>query len=321
VIPGRGHYLFVGSAYSLANYGGAGAAAGDQLMTEDIESDFNVGIFSTTSLLELSTMTRLDAVGFATHTGAACELLREGTTLTPLNGSTLQYSYFRDECGKGGNPLTFGSCPTGGFTKDSNVNGDDFVFADTTGTVTPAGQRLGAPGPQNLGSPRLGQFAPAVLLDATQPATVAPNRLRDQTPQLPNAMNGTLSIRRRFQNTTGAPVTRLRLRIVDISALAFSGSVADVRALNSPQITVSGVLDAATCLASTGSAATPCTVTVQGTTVETPPAQPLGGALNSSLTITLGTPLAPGESINFQVLLGVRQTGAFKLLFNVEALP
>src|SRR6185436_4177912 len=31
VIPARGHYLFVGSAYSLADYGGSGAAAGDQV--------------------------------------------------------------------------------------------------------------------------------------------------------------------------------------------------------------------------------------------------------------------------------------------------
>ncbi len=32
---------------------------------------------------------------------------------------------------------------------------NDFIFVDTAGTATPAGQRLGAPGPQNLASPRL----------------------------------------------------------------------------------------------------------------------------------------------------------------------
>ena len=32
-IPARGHYLFVGSQYSLANYGGTGAAAGDAPLT------------------------------------------------------------------------------------------------------------------------------------------------------------------------------------------------------------------------------------------------------------------------------------------------
>src|SRR5262249_17247195 len=154
-----------------------------------------------------------------------------------------EYSYFRDECGKKGNPATFGPCPTGGFVKDSNVNNDDFIFADTRGTVTPAGQRLGAPGPQNLGSPRLNLLIPALLLDNTKGSTASPNRVRDMTPQLPNAMNGTLSIRRRFVNNTGAPVTRLRFRIVDISNLAFSGGVADLRALNSTNITVTGVQD------------------------------------------------------------------------------
>jgi len=324
VIPGRGHFLFVGSAYSLANYGGAGAAAGDQALSQDIESDANVGIFSMASALELSTVTRLDGVGFGGNTGGLCELLHEGTTLTPLNGSALQYSYFRDECGKKGNPATLGACPTGGATKDSNVNADDFVFVDTTGTVTPAGQRLGAPGPQNLGSPRLNALMVSSSLDSTKASSVSPNRLRDLTPQLPNALNGTLSMRLRLQNNTGAPVTRLRLRIMDMSALPFTAGIADVRALTSPTITVTGVSDPATCLASTGSAATPCSVTVVGTTLETPPAQTLGGALNTSMsvaTITLATPLAPGASVNFQVVLGVQQSGSFKFFFNVEALP
>jgi hypothetical protein len=324
VLPGRGHYLFVGSAYSLANYGGSGVAAGDQALGQDVENDASVGIFSTASPLELSAMTRLDAVGFGGNTGGLCELLHEGTTLTPLSGSALQYSYVRDECGKKGNPTTFGACPTGGATKDSNVNADDFMFVDTTGTVTPAGQRLGAPGPQNLASPRLNASILVSSLDSTKGSSVAPNRLRDLTPQLPNALNGTLSMRLRVQNNTGAPVTRLRLRIMDMSALPFTAGIADVRALTSMTITVGGVTDPATCLASTGSAATPCSVTVVGTTLETPPAQPLGGALNSSMsiaTITLATPLAPGASVNFQVVLGVQQSGSFKFFFNVEALP
>jgi hypothetical protein len=37
--------------------------------------------------------------------------------------------------------------------------------------------------------------------------------------------------------------------------------------------------------------------------------------------ITLGTPLAPGASLNLQLLLGVQQTGSFKFFFNIEALP
>jgi len=181
---------------------------------------------------------------------------------------------------------------------------------------------LGAPGPQNLGSPRLNLVISALLLDATKGAPAVPNRVRDFS-VVPNGAQGTLSIRRRFVNNTGAPVTRLRFRIVDISALT-TGGIADLRALTSTNLTVTGVADSATCLATGTPSTVPCQVTVQGTTLETPPAQPLGGALNSSLTtgtITLGTPLAPGASINLQLLLGVQATGSFKFFFNVEALP
>jgi hypothetical protein len=321
IIPARGHFLFVGSAYSLANYGGSGAAAGDQTLSSDIESDRNVGIFNTASLANLSSVTRLDAVGFGNNTGGTCDLLREGTTLTPLSGSVLQYSYVRDECGKKGNPATFGPCPTNGFVKDSNINNDDFIFVDTSAAVTVAGQRLGAPGPQNSGSPRQSSTISTLLLDSNFGGPAPPNRVRDLTP-VTNGANGTLSVRRRFVNNTGAPVTRLRFRIVDISSIMVPGGIADIRALTSTNLTVNGITDNGTCTAAGQS--TPCTVTVLGTTLETPPAQALGGAHNSSMsagTITLGTPLAPGASLNLQFLLGVQQTGSFKFFFNIEALP
>src|SRR5687768_2780245 len=323
-IPARGHYLFVGSAYSLANYGGTGSAAGDATLTGDLGDGDNFALFNTTSVAGLSSISRLDAIGFGTNVGGICDLLREGTTLTPLLASVLEYSYFRDECGKKGNPSQFGACPTGGFVMDSNVNNNDFIFADTQATLTPAGQRLGAPGPQNLGSPRLNLSILTLLLDNTKGSSASPNRLRDTSAIGPNAATGTMSITRRFVNNSGAPVTRLRFRVVDISAFPVSNPVADLRVLSSTAITVTGIQDSATCLASNGSAATPCTVTVQGTTLETPPAQPLGGAINSSLnagTIVLATPLAPGASINLQFLLGVQSTGSFKFFFNIEALP
>jgi hypothetical protein len=321
-IPARGHYLFVGSAYSLANYGGSGAAAGDQTMLQDIENDRNVAIFKTGSVGSISSANRLDAVGFGANVGATCDLFREGNTLTPTSGTTLEHSYFRDECGKKGNPSTFGNCPTGGMTADSNVNSDDFIFADTNATATVMGRRLGAPGPQNLGSPRFTLDVVTFLLDSTKGAAGNPNRVRDTTAIGPNAATGTMSIRRRFQNNTGAPVTRLRIRVVDISTTFIaSGGVADLRLLSSGD-TTDTVGDPATC--SAASLSTPCTVTIRGTTLETPPAQPLGGGFNASATtsvITLAQPLAPGASINLQFLLGVQTTGSFKFFFNVEALP
>src|SRR5262249_12290687 len=161
--------------------------------SSDIENDRNVAIFSTASVAGIGSASRFDAVGFGSNTGGICDLFREGTTLTPLSGSVLEYSYFRDECGKKGNPGMFGPCPTGGFVADSNNNSNDFIFADTQGTATPAGQRLGAPAPQNLGSPRLNLLIPPLLLDATIGAAASPNRGRDASAVGPNAANGTLS--------------------------------------------------------------------------------------------------------------------------------
>jgi len=326
VIPARGHYLFIGSAYSLANYGGSGAAAGDQLLAQDIEDDRNIALFNTTSLLNLSTLTRLDAVGFGANTGAVCDLFREGGTLTSLGGSTLEYSYFRDECGKEGNPATFGPCPTGGFVADTQVNNKDFVFADTAGTNTPAGRRLGAPGPQNSGAPRLNLSIATLLLDASKGSTADPNRVRDMMP-VTNGANGTLLVRRRFVNNTGAPVTKLRFRIVDFSTFPdpmMQQGIADLRALDAVTVTVNGVQDSATCAATGTPNTKPCSVTVFGTTLEQPPTQSVGGGLNSSFsagTITLPNPLASGASVNLQFRLGVQTPGTFKFFFNIEALP
>jgi hypothetical protein len=319
VIPARGHYLFVGSAYSLGDYGGTGAAAGNLTLSSDIEDDRNVAIFNTSSVASLSSVTRLDAAGFGTNTGGTCDLLREGTTLAPMSGSTLQYSFVRDECGKKGNPAVFGVCPTGGAVIDTNVNGDDFIFVDTSAASTVAGQRLGAPGPQNLASP-LNRNATILhlLLDSNIGAPTAPNRVRDLTP-VTNGANGTMSVRRRFVNNTGAPITRLRFRIVDFSTISVPGGIADLRALTSTNVVVSGITDNGTCTAAGQS--TPCTITVQGTTLETPPAQAIGGGHNSTFTVNLGTPLAAGASVNVQFLLGVQQTGSFKFFFNIEALP
>src|SRR5207244_7558653 len=85
-----------------------------------------------------------------------------------------------------------------------------------------------------------------------------------------------------------------------------------------------GVLDPATCSSTGTPVTTPCQVTAHGTTLEAPPNQPNGGGLNSTLasgTVTIGTPLANGASLDVQFLLGVQQTGTFRFLIIIEALP
>jgi hypothetical protein len=311
VIPARGHYLLVGAAYALGAY-----AAGDQTLTADIEDDHNVAVFSTADVTKLSTDTRLDAVGFGTNVNSGgsangvCDLLREGATLPGAQGSAADYSYFRN--------LSTGR------PADTNDNASDFQFADTQATLVNGQQRLGAPGPENKTSPiNRGSTIKASLLDANVSSSNPPNRLRDGT-VVTNGPSGTITLRRRFTNNTGANVTRLRFRVVQMTTdpLPASGT-ADLRLLTSATVTQSGVTDATTCSAS-AAGAPPCTVTVQGLTLDSTPAQTKGGGYNSTVlagTITAAAPLAPSASINVQFTLGVVQTGSFSFFVIVEALP
>ncbi len=319
VIPNKGHYLCTNSvAYSLS-----GNATGNATYTTDIPDNAGIALFNTSVAANFTLANRLDAVG---STSEANTLYKEGTGYPALTPFSIDYAFVRDECGKSGSITTFGACPSGGNYVDTNNNATDFYFVDTNGTSAGAGQRLGAPGPQNLASPieRNSSFA-FLLLDSTIPATNPPNRVRDFTSDpANNSTFGTIELRRRVVNNTGGAVTRLRYRVIDITTFPAPSGIADLRTRTSSLVVVSGINDAATCLASNGVATTPCTVNVQGTTLEQPPSQPNGGAFNSTFssgTVTLGTPLANGASINIRLLFGIQQTGSFKVFLNIEALP
>jgi hypothetical protein len=153
------------------------------------------------------------------------------------------------------------------------------------------------------------------LIDPAAGVGNSPNRVRDFTPGPSQTSNsGTLDIRRKFTNNTGASVTRLRFRIVDITTLNSpgytpGGSQADIRAIDSSDFMIT---------TSRG------TLTVRGTLVEQPAplTQPNGGGLNSTLTVAIpGGQLMPGAPIDVQLLVGVQQLGSFRFFINVEALP
>lgn len=329
VIPGRGHYLCANSiGYSYANYpAGSGTATPDATYTTGIPLNQGIALFNTATPANFSLATRLDAVGSNLEVNT---LYREGAGYAPIAIMATDHSFVRDMCGKAGSTTATGRCTQAGFPKDTNDNAADFIFVDTNGTLSAAGQRLGAPGPENLSSPiQRNSTMPGFLLDATTGSGAAPNRVRDFTPGSPATSTlGTLDIRRRIVNNTGAPVTRLRFRVIDISTFPVPPGFADLRAITSGDIVVSSVNDAGTCGAVQVPPAAPptppCTVTVRGTLLEIPPNQPNGGGFNSSLSagaVTLATPLAPGQSINVRFLLGVQQTGTFKFIVNIEALP
>lgn len=321
VIPNRGHYLCVNSVgYSLGSYpaGNGTTATGDATYTTDIPDNAGIALFNN-NVGDYDLGTVLDAVG---STSEANPTYKEGTGYTALTPFSIDYGFYRDNCGKGGSITTGGAC-TISTPADTDDNAADLIFVDTNGTSAGAGQRLGAPAPQNLSSPvqRNSVFGVA-LLDATAGSASPPNRVRDFTrPTTVDATFGTLDIRRRFVNNTGANVTQLRFRVIDITTFPAPSGFADLRPRPSTSVVVSDINDSATCTAA--GLATPCSVTVEGTTLEEPPSQPNGGGFNSSMsvgTITLGTPLANGASINLRFLLGIQQTGAFRFYVNIEAL-
>ncbi|HEX8337656.1 MAG TPA: Calx-beta domain-containing protein, partial [Pyrinomonadaceae bacterium] len=307
VIPARGNYLFTGSGYSLAGYaaGNGTTATGDAALTADVENDGNVGLFTVANLANVSSVNRYDAVGFGAHTGGNCDLLREGNTLTPNPGFSVDYSFVRKV--------------EKGQTVDTTDNAADFIVVDTNGTSIGGQQRLGAPGPENLSAPRgpVPCGAPAGsakfgrdLIDPTVGAGVSPNVARDQTSDAANNSTfGTLDFRRTFTNNTGGAVTRLRFRVTNLSTFPAAAGTADLRARPSSNVVVT-------------TAGGP--KAVLGTTLEQTPSQPNGGGLNSTLsagTVTLATPLAPGASVNLRFLFGVQQTGDYDIGVVLESLP
>ena len=291
VIPARGHYLGTNSvAYSLSGY-----ATGDATFATDIPDNAGIALFNTSVAGNFTLANRLDAVG---STSEANTVYKEGTGYSALTPFSIDYTFFRRN--------------NTGLPVDTDNNTNDFKFEDTNGTSAGAGQSLGAPGPENLASPvTFGGGIVVTVADVTLPSSAAPNFVRDFT-SIPaqNSTFGQMDFRLKITNNTGAPVTRLRLRITDLTTFPSPSGIADLRPITcaSTSINVTGV----------------GAVTAQGTTLEQPPSQPNGGGINSSLgisTISLGTPLGVGATSYIRIIMGIQQTGTIKTDYLLEALP
>ncbi|HEX8180914.1 MAG TPA: Calx-beta domain-containing protein [Pyrinomonadaceae bacterium] len=292
VIPARGHFLGVNSnGFSLTT-----AAPGGTPYTANVADDAGVAVFASADPTTYNNAAPLDSVGF---TPVADPRFREGLGLQPAAGITnnAEFSFVRK--------LTTGT------PQDSGDNAEDFALvAPDPALVTSGTAQLGAPGPEDTSAPRQqNALIKASLIEPNALSTDSPNRVRDLT-QVPNGQSGTLAIRRRFNNTTGHLVTRLRFRIVDVTTLNTpnpGGQQADVRLIDSPTFTIT---------TSRGP------LTVNGTFVETPPAQTQGGGLNSTAGIVdFPGGIASGSSIDVQFVLGVQANGRYRFFVNVEALP
>ena len=313
VIPARGHFLCANTiGYSLAGYpaGNGTTATPDATFTNDIPDNAGIALFSTSNPANFNTSTRFDAVG---STSEANALYKEGAGYPALIPFSIDYSFYRSYCpvaAVGADPI----CTPGhtGIPQDTNNNALDFVFVDTNGTSAGAGQRLGAPGPENLSSPvDNGSGIAHSPFDPAQADNLSPNVARDFVSDPPNNSTfGTLSVRRTWTNNTGGAVTRLRFRVAEVQTFPAASGQADLRPRTSGSVVVTRT---------DGS-----TATVQGTTLEQPPSQPNGGGFNSSLsatTVTLATPLPAGGSVNVQFLFGIQQTGCYQIGIFAESLP
>ncbi len=314
VIPGHGHYLVVNSVgYSLASYPGANGttATGDATYTTDIPLNAGIAVFSSSTTFDLTT--RLDAVG---STGEANTLYREGAGYPTLANFNIDCSLYRFHSPTGNASISDPafSLATDGQPRDTGDNAADFAFVDTNGTSAGAGQRVGAPGPENLSAP-VASWNAAVNLAATLPDTAvgaltAPNRARNLTSDpANNSTFGSLSINRTFTNTTGAALNSLRFRVIKMTTFPAPSGIADLRPRTSTTAVVSTVGGP---------------VTVEGTTLEQPPSQPNGGGWNSSMSVpsvTVGTPLANGASVNVNFLFGIQQPGQYNVALLAEGSP
>ncbi|HEX8459527.1 MAG TPA: PQQ-dependent sugar dehydrogenase [Pyrinomonadaceae bacterium] len=311
VIPSRAHLLVAGGGYTLGAYGGAGRALADLTSQQgDLSGDTDaqafrgIALFRTSDANNFTTANRLDAAGGACadarlSEGRTSGLCRNvGTAATPA----ANYSLVRKQ--------------TSGAPQDTDNNADDFVLVavesplQSAATGTSIAAELGAPAPENLSSPtEHNATIKASLIDPQAASFSPPNRVRAGG-QIPNGQFGTLTLRRRFTNKTGRTVVALRFRLTGITTLGspVAGTPqADLRAASSSDAEVQ----------TTGGGS----VFVRGTLVEQPPAQTLGGGLNSTLVVPLtGGALIPNASLDVQFLLGVQQEGAFRFFVNVEAL-
>lgn len=296
IIPPHGHYLAGnGSGYNLTPY-----ASPDFFYGGDIPDNSGL-IFTRTSTVANyeAPGNVLDAVGFDVETNAA---YREGTGLPAMPATDGQFSFVRKLAS--------------GTPQDTGANENDFILVSTNGALFGSIQSiLGAPGPENLGSHlQRNATIKSSLVDPQCAGFGAPDSAcaRVRTAQGANnqsAAFGTLLLRRKFTNTTGQKINRLRFRIVDLSTKGNEqANQADLRALTSSDISVTDSNNQS--------------VFIRGLTLGQAFDQPDGGGINSTLSapfITVSTPLAPNASINVEFKLGVMTNGGFRFFVNVEA--
>lgn len=290
--PGQSYLVVNSGGYSLSNYGGTGAAAGDASYTSNIANNGGIALLNAKGVI-------VDQVGMTAVAGG----YYEGTPLTPLpsGDTTSNYAYVR---------RTINGRPQ---DTDNNAGtlatNSDFILASTDGNVGSLIAVLGAPGPQNMTSPLRSTSVSGGLVPGVRDRVVTSGNFGTLAP------NGILTFQRRYANTAAGNMTKLRFRVYDITTL----NSPDLRAAYGSTSTRQAVLRVL------GRASATVIVdgqTLQGLVLEQPPDQTAqGGGLNSTVTVELPSALAPGASVDVQFRLGIQGGGYYRFFVVFEALP
>jgi hypothetical protein len=300
VIRARGHYLAT-QYYNIGIYhpdGDANAASPNYTWGyfDGHHVGLNVGglaLFRTAAAEAFTTANRIDAVGF--NTLSSNSLYKQSNGLAPLAGTPTEanFSWVRRQ--------------TGFVAQNSSNNSNDFVLVSTSGAIagTTTSTTLGTPGPESSYTPVRGTNTGLTGIvvspfDVGADATAAPNQVR---------VGSRLYLRRTIQNGTGAALSTLRFRLVDIATLGSRiGGEAELRVVSSATEAVSR-LDG-----------TP--VQVRGTTLVTPPDQLVGGGWNSALDVALPNgSFGPGSTIVVQFAFDVISEGDYRVNTDVPISP
>ena len=205
-------------------------------------------------------------------------LYKEGTGYPTLTPFSIDYSFYRDNCGKGRLDNNLWCVPHWWKPEGYEQQRRRLRVRRYQWYVSrrgPAPWRTRTREPQ-LPIERNASFA-VNLPDICVAAASPPNRVRDFTSDpANNSTFGTLDIRRTVVNNTGGNVTRLRFRVIDLTTFPAPSGIADLRPRTSTSVVVT--VDRPPCGSGTSN------VTVQGTTLEQPPSQPNGGGFNSSMS-------------------------------------
>ena len=219
VLPARGSYLITNngaSGFSLTGYPAGSGTVGNGNLQYSLDipgsgAGAAIALFRSTLTFDLTT--RIDAVGYA----SAGALYREGAGLATGGAEqtvNLQHAFIRNISG-------------GGVPRDTDNNSADFTPVDTNGTLTGIGQRLGTPSPRSTSSPvRSNEITVSAIPGE-------PTEVRDTRSTVWNipgggtvpSPSGVLSFPLRLTNNTGQAITRLRLRIIDLTTFPSNAGI------------------------------------------------------------------------------------------------